>query len=588
MESILEAEIPFSTYSGYLKNLQPALFDAAAKKAVEYAFSEFFEAPRSDLTFAFQRRNVTASILKYDTLAPYRFRRFAGESGLPRGRYYSLSADAHGNDQGTLLRELLAYSDVKRTGPSIIFDGADEDERDGIAEAVDPSVRTLSKTAIIVMFIDADDRGAHSPIFRDGAAVHNATSKAIISLPYEVTKVSLERVIDLRLPSTARWLTESLLDGVPGTIFSYDNEQRDGLLLEQARPKGGRRVSGSDSDGEELVWGPRRDWDRKIVAKHDHFMGLLPFLVYEKHGGSPFTEAIGLWLRQLGATGLIYPSARSNLEVVIEDGEIKESGGWCFVDYRGLATPATCRWKIEEPDGWTSAVDYTKYFIREEPSFSGTWRLLGRDAKDKYDADQRNLAASMEKRLDQRQAQRAYHRSQLTPAQSVIFYSKALLARARLALARQSAKTVKDDVIGQGVSIAERDAYEDMLKRFRERNYRICSDGLVELIEREGLNDIVEGNLRAFRVFILLGNAEAKLARHELAISAFGKASRALPLQSEPHANIGNSFLTLMKPEEAVEAYATALRLNPADKVATANMEFAEMLVAKMASDRAK
>jgi hypothetical protein len=42
-----------------------------------------------------------------------------------------------------------------------------------------------------------------------------------------------------------------------------------------------------------------------------------------------------MWMRRLGADALVFPSARSNVRLRIQDGAIQECYGWNLVDYRG-------------------------------------------------------------------------------------------------------------------------------------------------------------------------------------------------------------------------------------------------------------
>ena len=104
------------------------------------------------------------------------------------------------------------------------------------------------------------------------------------------------------------------------------------------------------------------------------------------------------------------------------------------------------------------------------------------------------------------------------------------------------------------------DALESLVIRYHDHNYKLCRDGVQDLISREKLNDSMTGTLRAYRAFFLLGLAEAKLGDHEKAVNAFEKAAKIDSTKSEPLANIGNSLRTLGRYDEAVVAYQAALR----------------------------
>jgi len=71
------------------------------------------------------------------------------------------------------------------------------------------------------------------------------------------------------------------------------------------------------------------------------FYHMLPALMNRNRGGSIITQAIGLLLRRSGADALVYPSARTNVRVIVEDGKPINWNGWNLVDYRGAPNPKT-------------------------------------------------------------------------------------------------------------------------------------------------------------------------------------------------------------------------------------------------------
>jgi hypothetical protein len=48
------------------------------------------------------------------------------------------------------------------------------------------------------------------------------------------------------------------------------------------------------------------------------FAGMLPSLVYPEYGGSGVTKSIGSWMRSAAIQGLVFPSARSNVEIEVD------------------------------------------------------------------------------------------------------------------------------------------------------------------------------------------------------------------------------------------------------------------------------
>jgi hypothetical protein len=60
---------------------------------------------------------------------------------------------------------------------------------------------------------------------------------------------------------------------------------------------------------------------------------LLRLLTSSGEGGSAGTDAIGEWLRELGAGALIYPSARMHAHLRVEKAMIVNFKGFNLVDY---------------------------------------------------------------------------------------------------------------------------------------------------------------------------------------------------------------------------------------------------------------
>jgi serine/threonine protein kinase len=81
-------------------------------------------------------------------------------------------------------------------------------------------------------------------------------------------------------------------------------------------------------------------------------------------------------------------------------------------------------------------------------------------------------------------------------------------------------------------------------------------------------------------VFSGLGNALAEAGRHVEALTCWSRCCALAPHMSEPHANMGNSYMALGAFAHAVRAFEHALRLDPADRVALGNIEDARRLCA--------
>jgi hypothetical protein len=201
-------------------------------------------------------------------------RRFSGDGTLARARYHALCR-ADGDDAGTLRRELEAYHDPWTKG--LIQ----------ISEAADGSEIRLSIPPITATRHDWLRDAAHRWQWTD------------ISLPVTIQAINCERLIDLRTPRAADWFTRNL-----------------------------SQLRWIANDGSAAPAFPRK-------GPLTHFTDLLPSLLTQMHGGGNGpTRIAGQWLRALGADALVFPSARSDSEVTVENGEVVSFAGWNLVDYR--------------------------------------------------------------------------------------------------------------------------------------------------------------------------------------------------------------------------------------------------------------
>ncbi len=261
-----------------------------------------------------------------------RSRRYAGdvlsffrrsEWDLPRGRYYALTS-ADGNDYGVLASELRTYAH-----PS------------GIAGVVDGynlhAMRQLGfeeRQERIYVGIKSD-----SPLFPAIARFMNAEksldmakerrgSVFTLEFPTVATKLEISNVLDLRRPSARDWLFSTFRSGF-------------------------HELTGITE-----------------ALKGDSFYHMLPALMCTVRGGSYLTQAIGLLLRRCGVDALIYPSARYDVRVVVQNGEPIDWQGWHLVRYTGAPLPKlpgevgaviySINSEAEEPRGLISDVEKAK------------------------------------------------------------------------------------------------------------------------------------------------------------------------------------------------------------------------------------
>ena len=268
---------------------------------------------------------------------------------LDRGRYYTVCRSESGDDRGTLINELRAYYDPYHAGLVDIFDTTVPSSCERLPSFV---ASQLSRRA-------AAQRPGHLVLVirpLGGKPFPMDSPPFAVALPLSVRNVTVDRAIDLRNPECARWLSRRL------------------STLTWA------------IDGKEIAAFPGK-------SPLSEFRELLPSLYTQALGGAAgATQIAGLWLRRLGVDGVIFPSARSDAYVMVNDGAVEGWSGWNLVDYRGAEQPLY-RGQIDTIPYWptwiaaeprdVSSLDRPIIFasatmesIDEGPA-SGSWRISG-------------------------------------------------------------------------------------------------------------------------------------------------------------------------------------------------------------------
>jgi hypothetical protein len=321
--------IPFSTFRGTLKQLDPAYSDEPARSnAFRWAFPAFLD-PLVE--------HVDAEVPTFQRARPRR-RRFSGglftrTQPLPRNRYYTICLMSNGFDGGTLCRELKAYA------------GSIVRQRVDVYDDVNSPTEQCRKV-INIAFHDPDGEIA-SRLVSDGVGtgIFIKQSSFSITLEYRTFDVTIENTIDLRQPETLHWFFETFRSG-------YGNFWR--------KPKGALATRC------ELV-----------VAT----------LMSPDLGGTAVTDAIGYCLRSIGASALIYPSARSDAEVIVENGVFKIALGFNLLDFhvadvvRAETNSSDC---FDDEELWDEQKWQTRLEIADlsedrdiAERYRGSWRNLG-------------------------------------------------------------------------------------------------------------------------------------------------------------------------------------------------------------------
>src|SRR6266545_3164070 len=114
----------------HLKQISQGDLNDLGKAALTAAFPGFLE-EHSPTREAIESHFAEMSALGF---ANYRFdprpyRRFAGDSTLPRSRYYTIATSANGDDDGTLVRELRSYYNPFGAGIIQILDTTEPRDR---------------------------------------------------------------------------------------------------------------------------------------------------------------------------------------------------------------------------------------------------------------------------------------------------------------------------------------------------------------------------------------------------------------------------------------------------------------------------
>jgi hypothetical protein len=262
-------------------------------------------------------RTLGGSEVVFDTTTS---RRFSGDSTLPRSRYYSLSNDDCGWDDHTLLREISAYL-TGSTYPGLVsfFDTSMQNSMEllGILAAI-PKKNYEALDLSLPSFLIALRPLAPDLVLREayGRARHY-----VVQIPFTLTTEVFERVIDLRRPEAQAWLVEEF-----NSTFVL-GDTRFPVLIGRQPPT--------------------------------NFRELLPSLLDQWLGGGWSTgNMAGFFARGVGGDGLIYPSARNDANVNVNDGAVRDSAGWCFVRYESAPEMQITHAFSRASDPWPTTVGF--------------------------------------------------------------------------------------------------------------------------------------------------------------------------------------------------------------------------------------
>jgi hypothetical protein len=367
----VSSKLPLTTFNGWLKRLDPGVLNASGRALMREVFSRFDGSSSPEQHIQETERLVSLGV-RYPQRAQdeiiglrqlldagvevqiRRHRRYAGGDGrLPRSCYSAVCSNAEGDDGGTLNRELMEY--VHPCIPGTIFVGDSSDS--GIKEILDQQgIGMRPGYCALCVFIfapeDSEDRKVFNAVYSQ-TLEHSGgpdTQVHLIIIETRVDPVEIDNVLDLRLPETQAWFFNRFKCG-------------DGVHL---RKPNGEQIS--------------------------NFCDMLPTLMHPELGGCDTTHGIGSWMRTSPVNALIYPSARSDAEILIRDGQLVGFSGWNMVDYRGAAEIASGE-IVEDYAPWSDFNQLGMIFNRPEVSLykaptgssdEGSWVVRGIQARYDY------------------------------------------------------------------------------------------------------------------------------------------------------------------------------------------------------------
>jgi hypothetical protein len=274
---------PTSTFRSFVKQIKPAALPLPQRNFLNAAFAGFLTGSQPPGNVHALLASITPNAFHENRLP----RRYDGDRTLPHGRYYTVCDGDDGDDGGTLGRELKFYKDAGVAEAHIdIYDPVVGSQREMIARlGLEASAR---ERLVVVLIPFAQPPNSVAPL------------NISLSLPVEIEEVCVDNVLDLRRPTALEWLFRT----VPKLHLIVNDK------------------------GEKEPCFPFR---KKLTT----FGELLPSLIDQQRGGGNFDKLVGLYLRQIGVSGLVFPSARSDAATHVVDGEPEKCHGWSFVDYRG-------------------------------------------------------------------------------------------------------------------------------------------------------------------------------------------------------------------------------------------------------------
>jgi len=337
---------PLTTLDGWLKQLNPADLSEVARLAVNFAFPVFLGSHK-----------LTRRVVSPDAESrEYCRRRFSGDTHelFPRSRYYSVCQDASGEDNATLVAELNAYALPELTGLCVARRSENNANRvdivfRGLPGQPNPLYLALRDEEVANRIIEGNPLAeqalkAFDPRLEDSVP---DWEELALNLPCRVERVSIPGVLDLRLPEARYWLMRFYAEP-PDDFYGA-------CLAVLARTT------------------PNPPFDFSKIPT-DHWGHVAQLIGDRSFGGNAFTELLACYLRSLGVSGLVYPSARNDYVALIRNGTLSFFYGWNFVDYRGAGRPEKYRHLATEVEAFGGTTEFIDERVGEN---AGSVELRG-------------------------------------------------------------------------------------------------------------------------------------------------------------------------------------------------------------------
>lgn len=246
-------------------------------------------------------------------------RRFSGSVHwpVPRKKYFSIVGRNPKSRSYGIIGELNAYAIPFLTGCCIaVFDHDHDCIRlcfKGLPNQPNPLFQFLNAPGQYKRVLDHIPDETRSLITPDVLKLVPNSNTWALDLPTATYEIVSNRALDMRMPATRDWMTNF-----------FRNPPR--------------AVTDADLAHGDFVRQYAKDYQIDLL-KLRTWSNMIPIVCCQAVGGNALTDIFAAFLRRLGCTGIVYPSARCDHGVYFENNCMVDDWGWHFVDFTGSETP---------------------------------------------------------------------------------------------------------------------------------------------------------------------------------------------------------------------------------------------------------